>query len=95
MKRVPRLTKKEKKALNGGPRPQQAHDHGHSHIHCTSCGKHLDIEEFEAEPATAEWVSCQHGSQFASCVEHIPKTRELLAEHDRTGQPVKQAAAWH
>lgn len=97
MKRAKRLTKKERKALS--PKPvvdNGAHDHGHHHhIHCTACGVHLDIEQFEEDPPTAVWLRCEHGSEFASCAEHEAKTRELLAEHDRTGQPVKQAAAWH
>lgn len=69
------------------------HEH-HEHIHCTACGKHLDVEEFEA-PATAVWVKCQHGSEFPSCTACLDKTKERLAEHDRTGKPVETAHAWH
>jgi hypothetical protein len=98
MKREKKLTKKEQKAQSlrrtqvEAPR---AHDHQHQHIHCTSCGVHLDPVRFEASPATAQWVACEHGSQFASCTEHVDKTKALLDEHDRTGKPVRQAAAWH
>ncbi len=94
MKRAPRLTKKERKALS--PKPiMDAGDHHHHHIHCTACGLHLELDMFEETPPTAVWMRCDHGSEFASCAEHAEKTKELLAEHDRTGQPVKQASAWH
>ncbi len=95
MKREKRLTKKERQALRGGPLPAQSEGHHHHHIHCTACGKHLDEEDFEGAPAKAEWVTCQHGSSFSSCAGCVPKTKELLAEHDRTGQPVRSASAWH
>jgi hypothetical protein len=90
MKRKPKLTKRERKAA--APTQQQ---HQHAHIHCIACGVHLDPGEFAASPPTATYVRCQHGSTFSSCVGCVPMTRQLLAEHDRTGQPVKQAAAWH
>ena len=99
MKREKRLTKREKKAI--APRPAMGgsagggHDHHHHHIHCTACGRHLDLEMFEATPAEASWLRCDHGSEFASCVEHAEKTREMLAEHDRTGKPVEHVDAWH
>ena len=93
MKRAPRLTKKEKKAL-AGPRPQQQEQHHHRHIHCVACGKHLDPDMFD-DPATASWLSCEHRSQFPSCVACRDASQALLDEHDRTGQPVKQASAWH
>jgi len=92
MKREKTLTKRERKAARGaGPSgtPKQA-----SHIHCVACGRHVDPSEFNA-PATAVRVSCQHKSQFPSCTGCVERTRELLAEHDRTGQPVRTAAAWH
>lgn len=96
MKREKRLTKKERKALAPRVAPvTSGGDHHHHHIHCTACGKHLDEEMFEAEPASALWIRCQHHSEFASCAACADKTRELLAEHDRTGKPVKQASAWH
>lgn len=92
MKREKQLTKRERKALKPGraaPAGGQA-----QHIHCVACGMHLDPERFEA-PATATYVRCQHGSQWASCAACVPRSKELLAEHDRTGQPVKSAGAWH
>jgi len=98
MKREKRLTKREKKASQPQPRPaasaQAGHDHSH-HIHCTACGRHLDLDMFETEPPEAAWLRCDHGSEFASCSEHVDKTRELLAEHDRTRKPVKHVDAWH
>lgn len=99
MKREKRLTKREKKAQNPNPQPQQAaggggHGH-HQHIHCTACGTHLDEEQFDADPPSALWLRCEHHSEFPSCTGCADKTRELLAEHDRTGKPVQQASAWH
>jgi hypothetical protein len=97
MKREKRVTKKERKALAGGPRPagEPNGGHQHHHIHCTACGKHLDEADFEGTPAKADWVACQHGSTFASCAACVTKTKEILAEHDRTGKPVQAVAAWH
>jgi hypothetical protein len=89
MKRQKTLTKRERKALK--PRPAQAHNH--QHIHCVACGRHIDPEEMRDDGA--RFVACKHGSQFASCAEHIAETQALLDEHDRTGQPVKTAGAWH
>ncbi len=90
------MTKKEKKALQGGPRPATADAGGHHHhIHCTGCGAHLDDEQFEGADPEAVWLNCDHGSTFASCAVCADKTRELLAEHDRTGEPVKSASLWH
>ena len=97
MKREKRLTKKERKALSPGPAvtPPAAGAGGghHHHIHCTACGVHLDEHQFDS--SDAQWVKCDHGSDFASCTGCLEKTRALLAEHDRTGQPVKMASAWH
>ncbi len=92
MKREKTLTKRERKALTGsGPAGKTREP---QHIHCVACGRHLDPAEFN-EPSTATRVTCEHKSQFASCNGCVAKTRELLAEHDRTGQPVKTANAWH
>jgi hypothetical protein len=92
VKREKKLTKRERKALKG-PRPQAAHDH--EHIHCVACGRHLDPQEFEPAVNTATILRCRHGSQFPSCTACVPRSQELLDTHDRTGQPVQQAAAWH
>jgi hypothetical protein len=96
MKRQPKLTKRERKAQN--PRPAQGPGggtpSGHGHIHCVACGKHLDPGDFEA-PAVATTITCDHGSVFASCVRCMAKSTALVQEHDRTGQPVKAAGAWH
>lgn len=96
MKREKRLTKKERKAQTGSPAlAGQAHNHAHhGHIHCVACGKHLDPEMF-GEPDGAEFLRCEHGSDFAACVGCRDKATALIAEHDRTNQPVKTAAAWH
>ena len=96
MKREKKLTKKERQAIAGkGPAGARATaGDGGQHIHCVACGRHLDESEFDA-PATATFVQCLHGSQFASCLGCQIPSQKLLDEHDRTGQPVKAASAWH
>jgi hypothetical protein len=103
MKRQPRLTKRERKALEP-PRPRPApraargaggHAHGHEHIHCIACGRHLDPAELSAVPPTASMLTCQHGSRFASCTGCVEASQALIDEHDRLGQPVRAASAWH
>ncbi|MEO7328725.1 MAG: hypothetical protein ABI193_09120 [Minicystis sp.] len=97
MKREKQLTKRERKALapaRPSGRPVRTTGGGGEHIHCISCGRHLDPAEFNA-PVTARYISCQHGSTFPTCVEHESQSRMLLAEHDRTGQAVQMANAWH
>jgi hypothetical protein len=90
MKREKRLTKRERKALEPSRQPTQ---HQHQHIHCIACGRHLDPVEFDRGDAVI--LSCQHGSTFPSCVECKARGEQLLAEHDRTGQAVQSAQAWH
>ncbi|MFO0676476.1 MAG: hypothetical protein U0169_08080 [Polyangiaceae bacterium] len=92
MKRQPRLTKREKKALSPAKARPQAQ--GGGHIHCIACGRHIEPIEFEAQ-ATATVLTCQHGSNFPSCVACTMTSQRLLDEHDRSGQPVKTASAWH
>ena len=91
VQRQKRLTKREKKATS----PERAHSHEHRHIHCIACGKHLDPEAFEASPPGALYLNCQHGSAFPSCASCEVESKFRLAEHDRTGQAVKMAQAWH
>jgi hypothetical protein len=90
MKRAKQLTKRERKAL----RPARPNASQEKHIHCVSCGAHLDPAQFDA-PASATMLRCQHGSQFPSCVGCAASSRRLLEEHDRSGQPVRTASAWH
>ena len=92
MKREKRLTKREKKELNGGG--GGGHDHT-GHIHCIACGRHIDPEEFGAASPSAMVITCQHKSQFASCIGCEVSAKYLVDEHDRTNKPVKKAAAWH
>jgi hypothetical protein len=93
MKRKPKLTKREKKALT--PRAAQpTAEHQHQHIHCIACGRHLDEGDFEP-PATATIITCDHGSNFPSCVKCMPQSMALVKEHDRTNTPVRVAQAWH
>lgn len=106
MKREKRITKRERKAAEG-PRPAPVpsankakaaaaggQGHQHQHIHCIACGKHLDPQTF-GEPNGAEFLRCEHGSDFPHCVGCADKARELVAEHDRTNKPVRKVAAWH
>ena len=90
MQRTKRLTKRERKELSPGPSGQPQ-----AHIHCIACGRHLDPEEFSADPPTAKQLICEHQSRFPACVDCDLLARTLIAEHDRTGKPVAQAAAWH
>ena len=122
MKREPRLTKRERQALQG-PRPgpngpvirrpaaggastitggsTAGLDPG-THLHCVACGKHLEtVGEAQARaaqglgaPMWAE-VRCAHGSLFHACFGCVPQARILLDEHDRTGNAVRAASAWH
>jgi hypothetical protein len=86
-----RLTKRERKALDG----RGATGNEHAHIHCVACGRHIDASEFTERPSTARWLMCQHRSRYASCVGCVNESRRRLDLHDRTGQPVNAAAAWH
>ncbi|MBK7582741.1 MAG: hypothetical protein IPI67_21415 [Myxococcales bacterium] len=93
MKRQKRLTKREKKALDPTHRPGP--NTKSQHIHCIACGRHIDGEEFSGSPATATVITCDHGSQFPSCTSCMQDAERLVATHDKTGQPVQTAAAWH
>jgi hypothetical protein len=94
MKREKQLTKRERKALQPARPKPAGQQQQQQHIHCVACGVHLHVEQFD-EPATATYVRCKHGSTWPSCVDCVAKSRELLAEHDRTGNPVRGASAWH
>jgi hypothetical protein len=99
MKRKPQPTKRERKAQDPikTTRPavsaKHEHDHQHQHIHCIACGRHLEQEQFTAK--TAVVVTCEHGSRFPSCSGCAEASQALLDEHDKTGQPVRAASAWH
>ena len=93
MKREKRLTKRERKALQGPP--PGAHAHHDQHIHCVACGRHLDPAEFEGVAASAVQLRCKHGGTWAACDGCAARGQELLDIHDRTGRPVAPAAAWH
>jgi hypothetical protein len=88
--RQKRLTKRERKALD-----PKTHDHQQQHIHCISCGRHLDPAEFDAISPTAILITCQHGSRFPACRACEVDARARVVEHDRTGQPPRVAGAWH
>ena len=96
MKRKPKLTKRERKALDPvyAARRAAAPEHDHGHIHCIACGKHLELGDFDT-PATATMLGCAHGSQFPACVGCATKAQAALDEHDRTNQPVKTAPVRH
>jgi hypothetical protein len=89
MKREKRLTKRERKAAAG---PAEHHP---QHIHCIACGRHIDEEELSASPPGAKIIACRHGSRFPVCAGCTTPGQRLLDEHDRTGQPVKTADAYH
>jgi hypothetical protein len=100
MQREKRQTKKERKAAErpagSAPvrraQPAAQGGHQHQHIHCIACGKHLDANMFGE---SADFIRCEHGSDFAHCTGCVEKAKALVSEHDRTNQPVKKAAAWH
>jgi hypothetical protein len=93
MKREKRLSKRERQALDP-TRPQRIKAAG-AHIHCVACGRHLEPEEFTGATPRALYLTCQHKSTFPSCVECQVTARSLIAEHDRTGNPVASSEAWH
>ncbi|HEY6879139.1 MAG TPA: hypothetical protein VI299_14030 [Polyangiales bacterium] len=82
------------RASGGATGAASAHRHEHAHIHCIACGKHLDPNAF-GDPGGPAFYRCQHGSDFPHCAEHAARAKELVDEHDRSGKPVQQAAAWH
>jgi hypothetical protein len=92
VKREKQLTKRERKLLKA-PADSDRPPPG-DHIHCVACGRHIDHAELDP-PVRAVMLRCQHKSLFAACTGCAKKARELLAEHDRTGEPVEQVAAWH
>jgi hypothetical protein len=94
VKREKRLTKREQKALRG-PRPGAATHQHEEHIHCIACGRHIEPAEFTAKPPAAVRLRCQHGGNWPACDGCAARAREMLALHDRTGQPVERAQAWH
>ncbi len=90
MNRQPKLTKRERKALA----PKVPVPNGGEHIHCIACGMHLDPQRF-VPPGSARMIRCKHGAQFASCTDCVEISQRLIDEHDRSGQNVQSAAAWH
>lgn len=93
MQRQKKLTKRERKAL--APTPRRSTEHAHQHIHCIACGRHIDPPEFTVPPVTATYITCDHGTQFPSCVSCSVQSEMLVQAHDRTNTPVKAARAWH
>lgn len=92
MKREKRLTKRERRALDPA-RP--AAPQGGAHIHCIACGRHIDPPEFTGTSPKAVYLACEHNSRFPACLDCQVTARYLIAEHDRTGNPVATAQAWH
>lgn len=93
MQRKKRLTKRERKALDPSYAARQAQNA--PHIHCISCGRHIDPSEFSSSLPSATYIVCQHRSRFPACVACEVDARRLVAEHDRSGKPVQTAQAWH
>lgn len=93
-KREKQLTRRERQALFGkGPSgtPQK----NAQHIHCIACGRHIDPRELKTSPPGALYISCAHGSRFATCSGCQSASQARLDEHDRSGQPPRIAQAWH
>jgi hypothetical protein len=95
MKREKRITKRERKANDPHHRPGAQAAARHEHIHCVACGRHIDAGEFDERPPSATWIRCDHGSTFPACIGCMNDAQARVDEHDRTGQPVKTANAWH
>jgi hypothetical protein len=94
MQREKRLSKRERRALDPAQSSQQAAGHA-QHIHCISCGRHLEPSEFQGPNPTAVSLQCDHKSTFPACRDCQVNARYLISEHDRTGKPVAVAEAWH
>ena len=92
MKREKRLTKRERREANPTKPAAQGHS---SHIHCIACGRHMDPAEFQGPTPRGLFLTCEHKSQFPSCTDCQVTARYLIAEHDRTGNAVATAQAWH
>ncbi|MGC4088446.1 MAG: hypothetical protein QM756_11230 [Polyangiaceae bacterium] len=93
MKREKRLSKREKRALD--PNRPVGPQGGNAHIHCISCGRHINPPEFGGTSPTAVYLTCEHQSRFPACTDCQVNARYLIAEHDRTGNAVAAAQAWH
>ena len=93
MQRKKRPTKRERKEAD--PASALRAQANAPHIHCVSCGRHLDPPEFTSSPPTAVYIVCQHRSRFPACSSCQIQARYLVEEHDRTGKPVQTAQAWH
>ena len=93
MKRQKRPTKRQRKSVDPSfrPGPRRQSDH----IHCVACGRHIDAAELSGSPPTATQITCDHGSRFPSCIGCMDHAQKLVDTHDRTGQPVQVAGAWH
>lgn len=91
MKREKRLTKRERRALD----PSRPVANAGGHIHCIACGRHIEPQEFSGVSPSAVYLACDHNSRFPSCADCQVTARQLIAEHDRTGNPVMTAQAWH
>lgn len=93
MKREKRLTRREKKEQD--PTRAERLRHAAPHIHCVACGRHMEPEEFSGISPRGVYLTCDHGSRFPSCAGCQVTAQYLIAEHDRTGQPIAKAGAWH
>ena len=96
MKNRPKRTSKSLKSRKktGGHAHHHHHHHNHVHIHCIACGKHLDPDVF-GEPDGADWMRCDHGTDYPHCLGCADMAKALIAEHDAKDQPVQRAEAWH
>jgi hypothetical protein len=93
MKRQKRITKRERKGQDPTFRPGPHATN--QHIHCVACGRHIEAAELSGSPPTATYITCDHGSRFAACIGCTSDAQQRIDEHDRSGQPVRFAEAWH
>lgn len=93
MKREKRLTKRERRELD--PTRGQRTTQTAEHIHCIACGRHIDPTEFTSFPPKSVYLQCEHKHDFPACNDCQVTARYLIAEHERTGNPVQIAQAWH
>jgi hypothetical protein len=93
MKREKRMTKRERRALD--PQRPAGPQGNNAHIHCIACGRHIDPPEFSGPTPKSVYLSCEHNSRFPACADCQVQARYLIAEHDRTGNAVAAAQAWH
>lgn len=93
MKREKRQTKRERRETD--PTRANRAQAKAAHIHCIACGRHIESDEFTSFPPKSVYLKCDHQHDFPACSDCQVTARYLIAEHERTGNPVQAAGAWH